>query len=69
MTGSHRCPGPGCARRVPAARLTCPACWRKVPAPFRAAVWTAWRDGEGAGSPEHTAAITAAIAQLQAGTR
>ncbi|HMH92616.1 MAG TPA: hypothetical protein VK586_16210 [Streptosporangiaceae bacterium] len=32
-------------------------------------VWAAWRDGEGAGSPEHAAAITAAVAQLQAGAR
>ena len=32
-----------------------------VPAPLRTAVWSAWQDGAGAGSPAHAAAIRAAI--------
>jgi hypothetical protein len=61
----HQCPG-GCGRPVSNARLTCPACWRLIPAPLRAAVWAAWRNGDGAGTPAHQAAITAAISSLGA---
>jgi hypothetical protein len=32
-----------------------------VPPPLRAAVWNAWQDGAGTGSPQHAAAIRAAI--------
>jgi len=35
-----------------------------VPKPLRDAVWTAWRNGAGAGSAEPTAAITAAIRSI-----
>jgi len=41
--------------------LMCRADWYRVPKPLRNAVWAAWRNGAGAGSPEHTAAISAAI--------
>ncbi len=57
----HECPRDGCTRQVPAHMLMCRADWYRVPKPLRDAVWTAWHDGAGAGSPEHTAAITAAI--------
>lgn len=61
----HECPGPLCTTQVRRDRLTCPPCWRKVPAPLRAAVWAAWgRHGEGAGSPAHRAAVDAAIRSL-----
>jgi hypothetical protein len=57
----HKCPGPGCDKQVPADMLMCRAHWYQVPKALRNAVWAAWRRGEGAGSPAHTAAITAAI--------
>ena len=60
MTG-HECPRDGCTRQVPPHMLMCRADWYRVPKPLRDAVWAAWRNGAGAGSPEHTAAITAAI--------
>jgi len=35
--------------------------WYMVPLPLRNAVWDAWQGGAGAGTPEHTDAITAAV--------
>lgn len=63
MTGysEHECPRNGCSRQVPAHMLMCRADWYSVPKPLRDAVWAAWRNGAGAGSPEHAAAIDAAI--------
>lgn len=58
---SHECPALECKRRVGDDMLMCRADWYRVPKPLRDAVWAAWRNGAGAGSPEHTAAITAAI--------
>ncbi len=63
---SHECPGRGCKQRVTAHMLACRPHWYMIPAPLRAAVWAAWRDGAGAGSLEHTAAITAAVEALNA---
>lgn len=40
--------------------------WRMVPKPLQRAVWAAWRNGLGAGSPEHAAAIRAAIKAVNA---
>ena len=50
---------------VPADMLACPACWYTIPKTYRTAVWRAWRNGDGAGSPEHRAAITAALRSLE----
>jgi hypothetical protein len=58
---SHECPADGCKRRVGTAMLMCRTDWFRVPKPLRNAVWAAWREGAGAGSPEHQAAISAAI--------
>jgi hypothetical protein len=61
---THECPGPGCSAEVDSSMLMCPACWRQVPKPVRAAVWRAWRRGAGAGTPAHRAAMSAAIAAV-----
>lgn len=61
---SHECPGRGCKQRVGTGMLACRPHWYMIPKPLRVAVWAAWRDGAGAGSPEHTAAITAAVKAL-----
>jgi len=58
---THRCPGPRCTHQVDDNMLMCGRHWRMVPAPLQRAVWAAWRNGEGRYSPEHTAAIEAAI--------
>jgi hypothetical protein len=60
MSG-HECPRDGCTRQVPEHMLMCRNDWYQVPRPLRDAVWAAWRNGAGAGSPEHRAAIAAAI--------
>jgi len=61
MDDTHECPRNGCTRRVPAHMLMCRNDWYRVPGALRSAVWNAWDGGYGAGTPEHTAAITAAI--------
>jgi hypothetical protein len=58
---SHKCPAAGCPQAVSLSMLMCRPHWYMVPAPLRAAVWNAWADGLGAGTPAHWAAITAAI--------
>jgi hypothetical protein len=58
--GSHECPKTGCDKRVAYEMLACSAHWYSVPKPLRAAVWRTYKDN-GPGSPEHTAAICAAI--------
>lgn len=58
---THECPRGGCTRRVAAHLLMCPPDWGALPKPFRQAVWTAWQDGRGAGTPAHQAAVRAAI--------
>lgn len=62
---SHQCPKPGCTTRVPANMLACRPDWYSIPKPIRAAVWKAWNGGEGAGTAEHDAALTAAINYLR----
>lgn len=64
---SHVCPAPRCTKRVGTERLTCPSHWYAIPKPLRSAIWRAWDGGAGAGTPEHQAAITAAIRSLEAG--
>jgi len=59
---THQCPARGCARPVPPGMLMCPADWRRVPKPLQRAVWAAWDDGRGQGTPAHRAACRAAIA-------
>jgi hypothetical protein len=61
---SHHCPRNGCTRRVPPDQLMCREDWYAVPKPVRNAVWRAWRNGAGAGSREHQAAIAAAVAAV-----
>ncbi len=58
---THECPAAGCTREVSISMLMCRSHWYMVPAPLRTAVWNAWQDGAGAGSAQHTAAISAAI--------
>ena len=66
MTASHKCPADGCTQRVAVHMLMCRPHWYMVPKPLRGAVWAAWAGGLGAGSPEHTAAITAAVDAVNA---
>lgn len=65
-TGSpHPCPIPPCDVQVPYGRLMCKPHWYQVPKPLRDAVWATWRNGAGAGTPAHTAAIAAAVAAVE----
>ena len=58
---THECPADGCTRRVPMDMLMCYQDWKRVPKPLQRAVWRAWDHGNGSGSPEHVAAIRAAV--------
>jgi hypothetical protein len=67
---SHACPAPGCKRDgLDDKYLMCAADWRRVPAPLRKAVWAAYDNGAGVGSPALRAAQLAAIRALLAGGR
>jgi hypothetical protein len=57
---SHECPVKGCPQRVSPSMLMCRQHWYMVPKPLREAVYAAWQDGAGAGSPAHRAAMKAA---------
>ncbi len=59
--GRHQCPVRRCEQLVGPDKLMCPGHWRMVPGPIRRAVWAAWRNGAGAGTPAHRAAIRRAI--------
>jgi len=61
MPDTHECPASSCTRRVPDRMLMCPADWRLVPVNLQQAVYTAWRNGHGAGTTEHLMAVTDAI--------
>ena len=63
---SHECPVGGCKRRVAMHMLMDRDHWYMVPKPLRSAVWDAWRNGAGAGTPEHMAAIRAAVEAVDA---
>lgn len=56
----HECPAPGCTVVVAFELLACRAHWYQLPANVRSDVWRAYRR-HGVGSPEHTAAISAAF--------
>ena len=58
---THECPATACPVQVRGEMLMCAPHWRMVAAPVRAAVWDAWKDGAGAGTPQHFAAIEAAV--------
>jgi hypothetical protein len=60
----HECPKNGCNKQIDYTMLMCSRHWYEVPKPLRKAVWRAWQDGAGAGTPEHLAAINAAIAAV-----
>ena len=59
---THPCPVRGCGVPVDADRLTCPPDWRRVPKAVQRALWVAWDDGCGAGTPAHRAAMRLGIA-------
>jgi len=61
----HDCPGPGCKAKVPYEMLACRRHWRQVPQRLQNRVYATWKDGDGAGSGEHTEAIEAAIATMR----
>lgn len=63
---THECPAAGCADEIPYEMLMCRSHWYMVPQAVRTAVWNAWQDGAGAGTPQHTAAIGAAIRSVNA---
>lgn len=46
--------------------LACRAHWYSLPRGLRNRIWAAWKNGEGAGSPEHEAAVDEAIGLLKA---
>lgn len=58
---THLCPVPGGDRDVPGDMLMCTRHWYTVPKAIRAALWRAWKNGEGTGSAEHVAAMRACI--------
>ena len=58
---SHECPANGCTAAVSGSMLMCRPHWYMVPKPLRNAVYSAWADGDGAGTPAHGAAILAAV--------
>jgi len=57
---THTCPVHTCGRQVGGDKLMCPRHWLMVPPELRRAVWGAWRNGDGYGTPEHGEAIAAA---------
>jgi hypothetical protein len=64
MNGSHECPGPRCGKQIRDDMLACSRHWYQVSAKTRRRVWAAWRNGEGAGTDEHTAAIYQAVQEM-----
>lgn len=60
MSG-HNCPASGCTLNVATHKLLCRTHWYMVPRALREAVYAAWANGIGAGSPSHRAACADAI--------
>lgn len=60
---THTCPAPGCSVEVERSKLACPKHWWSIPKRERDEVWRTYRRC-GMGSPEHAAAIVAAVATL-----
>lgn len=65
---SHPCPKRDCTVTVPSHQLPCRQHWFAVRRALRDAVWRTWDRGRGAGTPEHTAAMRAAIAAMNGDT-
>lgn len=61
----HECPVGACTVLIPYAVLMCRRHWAKVPQDLKRRVYRAWRRGRGAGTAEHTDAITSAIAAVE----
>lgn len=61
MPDGHTCPATRCTLNVAPGKLLCRTHWNMVPKPMREAVWSAWANGVGAGSPAHRAACLAAV--------
>lgn len=61
MSAYHQCPIDSCQVEVAARRLMCVRHWAMVPGPLGTAVYAAWKQGRGAGTEEHIAAMQAAI--------
>lgn len=58
---AHLCPVAGCRAKVRADRLLCAPHWRLVPYRLRTLIWSTWRSGAGAGTPEHREACADAV--------
>ncbi len=61
---SHECPQKDCNRRVKDSMLACPTHWRYVSRPTQRLVFATWDMGRGAGTDEHTEAVTLAIEEM-----
>ena len=57
----HRCPIGDCTAQVSRERLMCPRHWQLVPAKLKRALRRVWRNGQGAGTRAHRAAVHACI--------
>ena len=62
----HQCPGPDCDKRVEYGKLACLRHWYQVPADIRRLIWRTWKDGRGAGTPEHADAVVEACSHMRA---
>lgn len=62
---TRHCPVHSCDHAVPLTLLMCPMHWRMVPGPIQAAVYRAWDNGLGAGTPQHNQARRAAIIAVE----
>jgi hypothetical protein len=61
---THYCPIPGCKRKICRPLLMCRDHWYQVPLDVRRAVWRLY--DRAPGSDAHRAAVSAAIAAVQA---
>jgi hypothetical protein len=57
----HQCPVNDCTEQVGLEMLMCQRHWFMVPAAIRRAVWNSWKNGEGAGTIAHRAAMKTAV--------
>ena len=57
----HRCPIGDCTVQVSRELLMCPRHWQLVPAKLKRALRRVWRNGQGAGTRAHRAAVHACI--------
>ena len=63
---SHHCPVKDCdITDVPDDRLTCRQDWGRISRPLQRAVYDAWDHGRGRGTPQHAAAMRAAISAAE----